>query len=71
MNCSHLVLHFPQDDNAADAGESKEIFWLGFKGIPSEWKRQAVVTVYESQANLADHDKAPDEEEAARNVPGM
>lgn len=68
MNCSHLVMHFPQDENA---GEAKELYWLGFKGIPTEWKREAVVTVYESQANLADHEKAPDEQAAARNNPGM
>eukprot|EP00397_Hematodinium_sp_SG-2012_P064390 GEMP01090975.1.p1 GENE.GEMP01090975.1~~GEMP01090975.1.p1 ORF type:complete len:209 (-),score=47.83 GEMP01090975.1:295-900(-) len=51
-----LSLHFPE---AIGAG-SQQIFWIGLKGQGSEWKRQAVVTVYESQANVADHKVSED-----------
>ena len=36
--------------------EGFELNWLGFRGIASGDKREAVVTVYESRPNLADHE---------------
>ncbi len=33
-----------------------ELNWIGFRGIASGDKREAVVTVYESRANIADHE---------------
>mmetsp|Transcript_3315 Transcript_3315/g.7797 ORF Transcript_3315/g.7797 Transcript_3315/m.7797 type:complete len:213 (+) Transcript_3315:314-952(+) len=59
-NLTMLVMHFQTDE----AAEEKEIFWIGLKGTPTEWKRQAVITVYESQAQAADHE-APDDAFAA------
>ena len=34
-----------------------ELFYIGLKGLASGDQRKAVVTVYESRANLADHQK--------------
>jgi hypothetical protein len=51
-NVNSLVLQFPVKTN----GVPIEINWIGLKGIASGDKRQAVVTVYESRANIADHE---------------
>ncbi|CAD7970523.1 unnamed protein product [Amoebophrya sp. A120] len=59
-NLQQLVIHFETDETA----EEKEVFWIGLKGTPTDYKRQAVITVYESQANVADHE-APEEAFAA------
>lgn len=66
-NLSMLVMHFEGNDVQEDEGDEevgKEIFWIGLKGTPTEWKRQAVITVYESQAQACDHE-APNEAFAA------
>jgi hypothetical protein len=49
---SSLTLQFPPKSE----GPLIEVFWIGLKGIASGDKREAVVTVYESRANLADHE---------------
>ena len=58
QNCLHLVLHFPADE---DTESEKQLFWIGLKGMSSNYQRKAVVTVYESQANLADHPNREEE----------
>jgi hypothetical protein len=45
-----LTLQFPLRDDVAT-----ELFWIGLKGVASGDQRKAVVTVYESRANIADH----------------
>ena len=47
-----ITLQFPRPDD----GRPVEIFWIGLRGIASGDKRKAVVTVYESRANVADHE---------------
>lgn len=64
QNLMHLVLHFPPDE---DTESEKHLFWIGLKGISTNFQRKAVVTVYESQANLADH-PAPEDENLGNNV---
>ncbi|CAD7970525.1 unnamed protein product [Amoebophrya sp. A120] len=59
-NLQQLVIHFETDDSA----DEKKVLWIGPKGTPTDYKRQAVITVYESQANVADHE-APDDAYAA------
>jgi hypothetical protein len=45
-----LTLEFPNPSS-----KLLEVCWIGLKGIASGDARKAVVTVYESRANLADH----------------
>ena len=45
-----LTLHFSPSEGPFD------LCWIGLRGIASGDQRRAVVTVYESRANLADHD---------------
>jgi len=59
-NLSNLALHFPTDEAALDDDTPKELFWIGLKGSMTEWKRQAVITCYESSANVADHEAVED-----------
>jgi hypothetical protein len=46
-NVTSLILRFPEPE--------KTVFWIGLRGVASGAQRKAVVTVYESRANLADH----------------
>lgn len=50
-NVSHLTLYFCENYGAA----TTQIYFIGFKGIGTNYKRQAVVTTYEASPNLADH----------------
>ncbi|CAK5269860.1 unnamed protein product [Mycena citricolor] len=52
-NLSSISLLFP----ASQGADATRIYYIGFLGQWTERKRQAVVTVYEAQANLADHEK--------------
>ncbi|KAJ7644418.1 galactose-binding domain-like protein [Roridomyces roridus] len=52
-NLSSVSLFFPRSQGA----DSIKIFYVGFLGHWTERKTSAVVTVYEAQANLADHEK--------------
>ncbi|CUA68505.1 PITH domain-containing protein 1 [Mus musculus] [Rhizoctonia solani] len=52
-NCESLTLFFP----AAQGGDTLRIYYIGLLGEWSEIKRDAIVTVYEAQANPADHKK--------------
>ncbi|EJD06680.1 DUF1000-domain-containing protein [Fomitiporia mediterranea MF3/22] len=52
-NLSSLTIFFPE----AQGGDSTKVFYIGLRGSWSARKRDAVITVYESQANLADHEK--------------
>jgi hypothetical protein len=45
-----------------------EVNWIGFRGIASGDKRAAVVTVYESRANLADHEVKDDVSMSSRQI---
>ena len=47
---THLALYFP----ASFGGERTRIHWIGLWGVGSEWKRQAVVTVYEAIPNASE-----------------
>lgn len=44
-----LMLRFPKPP------EDFSIYWIGLRGVASGAQRKAVVTVYESRANVADH----------------
>ena len=55
-----VTIRFPQQE--------KEVYWIGLRGIASGDQRKAVVTVYESRANLADHDKLKDHSAVGRHV---
>lgn len=59
-NCLHLTLYIPMDEHNLDS--EKEVFWIGLKGIPTQWKREAVDTVYESAAIAAEHPQNRDDE---------
>lgn len=50
-NVNHLTLYFSECFN----GNIMEIFYIDIRGVGSNYKRNAVVTVYESRANIADH----------------
>jgi len=52
-NLSSITLFFP----ASQGADSIRIYYVGLRGSWSERKRDPVITVYESQANLADHEK--------------
>jgi hypothetical protein len=52
-NVSTVTLFFP----ASQGAETTRIYYIGFLGQWSERKQDPVITVYESQANLADHEK--------------
>ncbi|KAJ6541276.1 galactose-binding domain-like protein [Mycena sp. CBHHK59/15] len=52
-NVSSVSLFFP----ASQGAETTQIYYVGFLGHWTERKSSAVVTVYETQANLADHEK--------------
>lgn len=52
-NLSSVTLFFPTSQGA----DTLRIYYIGMLGTWTERKREAVITVYESQANLADHEK--------------
>ncbi|KAI0297300.1 PITH domain-containing protein [Multifurca ochricompacta] len=52
-NVSSVTLFFP----ASQGAETTRIYYIGFLGQWSERKQEPVITVYESRANLADHEK--------------
>ncbi|KAJ7920737.1 DUF1000-domain-containing protein [Mycena leptocephala] len=52
-NVSSVSLFFPRSQGA----DTTQIYYVGFLGHWTERKSSAVVTVYETQANLADHEK--------------
>ncbi|KAF7365529.1 PITH domain-containing protein [Mycena venus] len=54
-NVSSVSLFFPQSQGA----DTIQIYYVGFLGLWTERKLSAPVTVYETQANLADHEKNP------------
>jgi hypothetical protein len=53
-NVNSLTLQFPHKEEVE--GGRIELNWIGLKGVASGDQRKAVVTVYESRANLADHE---------------
>ena len=65
INLMHLTLHFPVDE---DDPSEKQVFWIGLKGMSSNFKRKAVDTVYEIQANTADHDKLEEDNMGANKM---
>ncbi|KAF8076225.1 DUF1000-domain-containing protein [Lyophyllum atratum] len=50
-NISSLTLFFP----ASQGAETTQIYYIGFLGHWTERKNNPVITVYEAQANIADH----------------
>ena len=52
-NVSSITLFFP----ASQGADTVQIYYLGFLGQWTERKKDPVITVYEAQANLADHEK--------------
>ncbi|KAK7047999.1 PITH domain-containing protein [Favolaschia claudopus] len=52
-NVSSISMFFPQSQGA----DTTQIYYLGFLGTWTERKMSAPITVYEAQANLADHEK--------------
>lgn len=66
-NVSHLTLYFFENYGA----ETTKIFYIGLKGIGSNYKRRAVVTTYEASPNLADHKIDGVSDKAQFNVDGF
>ncbi|KAH0587325.1 UPF0424 protein [Termitomyces sp. J132] len=52
-NISSLTLFFPESQGA----ETTQVYYIGLLGHWTERKNNPVVTVYETQANIADHPK--------------
>ncbi|CCM04683.1 uncharacterized protein FIBRA_06869 [Fibroporia radiculosa] len=52
-NVTSLTLFFP----ASQGADTTRIYYVGFLGQFTERKNEPVITVYEAQANLADHEK--------------
>jgi len=52
-NASSITIFIP----SAQGADSSRIYYLGFLGSWTEKKHQPIITVYEAQANLADHEK--------------
>jgi len=52
-NLSSITLFFP----GAQGADTTQIFYVGFLGHWTERKSNPVITVYETQANPADHEK--------------
>ncbi|KAJ7070163.1 galactose-binding domain-like protein [Mycena amicta] len=52
-NVSSISLLFP----ASQGADTTQIYYIGFLGHWTERKNSAPITVYEAQANLADHEK--------------
>lgn len=64
MNVTHLALFFP----ASLGGERTRIHWIGLWGVGSEYKRKAVMCVYEAVPNPSEKqvkdDSAPTQDAA-------
>jgi len=52
-SCSSITLFFP----ASQGADTIQVYYVGFLGQWTERKENPVITVYEAQANLADHEK--------------
>jgi len=52
-NLSSITLFFP----ASQGADTTQLYYVGFIGQWSERTNNPVITVYEAQANLADHEK--------------
>ncbi|KAF8149811.1 PITH domain-containing protein [Crassisporium funariophilum] len=52
-NISSVTLFIP----ASQGADTSRIYYVGFLGTWTEHKRKPIITVYETQANLADHEK--------------
>ncbi|TFY83034.1 hypothetical protein EWM64_g979 [Hericium alpestre] len=52
-NVSSISLFFP----ASQGAPTTRVYYVGFVGSWSERKKEPIITVYEAQANLADHEK--------------
>ncbi|KAL0954708.1 hypothetical protein HGRIS_003662 [Hohenbuehelia grisea] len=52
-NISHLTLYLPE----AQGGDTLQIYYIGFLGTWTPHQNMPIITVYEAQANLADHEK--------------
>jgi len=52
-NISSVTLFFPESQGA----ETIQIYYIGFLGHWTERKNNPIITVYEAQANIADHPK--------------
>jgi hypothetical protein len=52
-NLSSITLLIP----ASQGAENTRIYYVGFLGSWTEHKNKPIITVYETQANLADHEK--------------
>jgi len=52
-NLASITLFFP----ASQGADTTKLYYVGFLGQWSERKNNPVITVYEAQANLADHEK--------------
>ncbi|EER05156.1 hypothetical protein Pmar_PMAR026590, partial [Perkinsus marinus ATCC 50983] len=62
---SSLSMHFAANNRLEVENDDEDdistiIHWIGIKGVASGTKRSAVVSVYESQANLKDHEVKDD-----------
>ncbi|KAF8736592.1 hypothetical protein AX14_014326 [Amanita brunnescens Koide BX004] len=54
-NVSSISLYFPS--RGPDCTDTTRIYYLGFLGYWSERKDKPVITVYEAQPNISDHEK--------------
>lgn len=52
-NVSSITLFFP----ASQGAEATQIYYVGFLGHWTKRKKHPIITVYEAQANIADHPK--------------
>ncbi|KOB88815.1 hypothetical protein PFDG_03668, partial [Plasmodium falciparum Dd2] len=51
FNVSYLTLYFYENYGA----DTTKIFYIGLKGVGTNYIRKAVETVYEASPNLSDH----------------
>ncbi|KAF8604136.1 DUF1000-domain-containing protein [Ceratobasidium sp. AG-I] len=65
-NCRSISLFFP----AAQGADTLKIYYVGLLGEWSQFMRDPVITIYEAQANPADHQKIAGTE-GALSRPGM
>ena len=65
INLVHLTIHFPIDE---DEPSEKQVFWIGLKGMSSNYKRKAVDTVYELLCNPSDCKKLEDDHMGANKM---
>lgn len=52
-NVTSITLFFP----AAQGADTVNIYYVGFMGTWSENKKEPIIAIYESQAQLTDHEK--------------